>query len=388
MRRRVIIRVRRNKCPKRVIDDHSPNLSFSAAAPMFRFLVLLLIGLASLAAYIGFTAHSFNHFAALGPHIGERCVGVSGMLGPKDLQPVEASGRVFISSLDRRGGATRGGIFVLDINDPLADYGWRDRTKNAPENFLPGGLYHYEEDGVERLFVTNKAAASVEIYAVEGGGDLIHIETVTHPALTNPVDLVAVGPREFYVTNDLAGRKNWLAMRLRFLTRSASSTIVHVKDGAAGVVANSLKFATGIGLQKGLDGAPDRLLVSEMAAGRVRIFDLPRNDAPAAELTTRESVKVGGAPSFMNIDGAGNMIVSVWPKPLSFALHVRDASFLAPSMVLKLAAQEQGKTAQHVLYRDKGAELSASTVAARMGNTLLVGAAYEDKFLMCPLGAH
>jgi len=63
----------------------------------------------------------------------------------------------------------------------------------------------------------------------------------------------------------------------------------------------------------------------------------------------------------------------------------------APSIVLRYADSESrgGEGAGGAVqgYADDGAEISASTAAARLGSTLLIGALLERKFLICDLAA-
>ena len=337
------------------------------------FLIVLIV-LAGLVAANGL--RSFNHFAAVERDFDGRCAAVSGIVGPEDIQIDSAARRAFISSLDRRDDAARGAIHVFDIDNPLAQSGWRDRTGGLPEIFRPLGLDYYEDGEVRRLFVVNEAAASVELFDVADNGDLVHLETFTERRLTSPNNVAAVGPRSFYVTNDVKPGRDTLLGRLHFLTRTASGQILFKNGTAWRVAAEGLRFANGVEVSP--DG--ERLYAAETAGGAVRVYD---RDMATGALRLLRTIALPAAPDNLTADDAGDVWAGAMPKPLAVPRLAADAEARAPSEVFRLRATG----AVQRVYRDDGEELSASTVAARLGDTLLIGALYDRKFLICDLPA-
>jgi len=332
---------------------------------------LVTIGLIGAAAL--WTLFSFNHFSAVTRDFAGRCAPVSGVAGPEDMAVDRASGRVFISSLDRRAEDARGAIHIFDPADPLAAAGWRDMTGGAPAAFEPLGLDYFEADGVRRLFVVNAVNNAVEIFDVAEDGALTHLDTKAERRLTSPNSVAAVGVDKFYVTNDIkAGRQSALGTA-QFLLRGAEGDVLYFDGVAWSVSATGLRFANGVVVSD--DGA--RLYVAETTGKSVRIFN---RDGASGALSDYDKAATPFAPDNLTIDASGALWVAGLPKPLTLPRHGSNPAALAPSAVLRI--DETGAT---TVYRDDGSELSASTVAARIGDALLIGALYEQKFLLCDL---
>ncbi len=340
----------------------------------FAAFFVVLLGLAGAAAYA--TLNSFNYFDDVERSFAGKCTPVTGIAGPEDIQIDPARGSVFISSLDRRTKDSRGGVHVFDISNPLGAKGWRDMTMGAPADFKPLGLDYYEDGDVRRLFVVNEANNGVEMFDIGDDGALVHIETFTERRLTSPNNVVAVGRRSFYVTNDVRAGRNAPVADLYFLTRQASGQVFYSDGTVWRVAAEGLRFANGI--EASADGA--HIYVAETAAGTVRTYD---RDARTGKLSLAKITQLSAAPDNITIDDAGALWVAALPKPLAVSGHGDNPDRYAPSEVIRIGADGAAQT----IYRDDGGELSAATAAARLGETLIIGALYEKKFLICDLPA-
>ncbi len=344
-----------------------------ALYPM-RFWLILLAVLVVLAAAAGLRLRAFNHFSALEPVTLASCAPVHGIAGPEDIEVDEAQGRAFISSLDRRAKDGRGAILVFDVDDPLSEAGFRDRTGGAPEAFRPFGVSYYEEGEVRRLFVVNEAGPSIELFDVAENGDLTHLETFAERRLTSPNNLVAVGPRQFYVSNDVRAGRNARIASLQFLLQSGSGDIFYVDGGVWRLAAEGLRFANGLALSP--DGA--KLYAAETAGNALKVYD---RDPASGALSLAKTIPLGASPDNIKVDAAGSVWIGALPKPLETPRLRHDERARAPSEVIRVAPDGVVET----LYRDDGAEQSAVTVAAPIRNKLLIGALYEEKFLFCDL---
>jgi len=334
------------------------------------FVVLLL--LAGAGVYGGL--RSFNHFGEIERVFDGQCAPVRGIAGPEDIHIDPRRARAFISSLDRRANDARGAIHIFDLDNPLSEAGWRDRTGGEPAQFQPLGLDYYDDGEVRRLFVVNVANNAVELFDVGGDGALTHLETFSERRLTSPNSVAAVGRRSFYVTNDVRPGRTTRMGDLHFLARANSGQVLFTDGTVWRVAAEGLRFANGVDLSP--DGA--RVYVAETASNTIQVYE---RNLQNNLLVPVEAIPLDAAPDNLMVDDAGAVWIAALPKPLTTPRHGANPDVLSPSEVIRIGADGRPKT----IYRDDGSELSASTSAARLGRTLLIGGLYDEKFLICGL---
>ncbi|MBY0423127.1 MAG: SMP-30/gluconolactonase/LRE family protein [Parvularculaceae bacterium] len=340
---------------------------------------LAALALFAVAAGVYVTLDAFNEFKPLqtGTFKGV-CAPVTGVPGPEDVQIEMGRKRVFVSSFDRlTGGAgARGAIYAFNIDDPLDASSWVDRTQGVPKKFEPHGVHLYADGAVTRLFVVNAAAKAIELYDVGADGDLAHLETITERRLTSPNDVVAVGPRAFYVTNDVQPGRGSLLGRLYFLLRAGSGSVLFYDGQSWRAAADGLRYANGVAVSA--DG--ERVFVAESAASDLRVF---RRDIATNALADAGVIVLDASPDNINIDGDGALWIAAHPRPLSLGGFFAMKEGRSPSLVLRYSAADGGKPV--ALFADDGKQLSASSAAARSGSTLVIGSLFDRKFLICQL---
>lgn len=344
---------------------------FSAAA--------LVLFSCAIAAY--FTLNAFDQFGRVENVFDGTCTPVNGIAGPEDVQIDSANRRAFISSYDRRGdeeGAPRGAVYAFNIADPLDASSWKDRTAGKPRRFEPHGIYLYKDEKVSRLFVVNAATRGIELYDVTPEGDLVYLETIAERRLTSPNDIVATGPRSFYVTNDSEPGRDTLLGRLYFLLRVGSGSVLYYDGDVWSVSIEGLRFANGVAVNP----SGDKLYVAETAGGAVRVYD---RDPESGALSFASSFAVAGAPDNLNFDRSGSLWIASHPKPLSLPGYFADPEGRSPSLVMRFDEVEGGSARPVRVYENDGKQLSASSAAARYGSTLIIGALLDTKFLICQL---
>ncbi len=316
-------------------------------------------------------------FADVRPLLVQRCERVEISPGTEDVTFDPASGLAFVSAADRRGGA-RGGIHLLDPRQPGSA---RLISADAPDEFHPHGISLWTGDGGERrLFVVNHPAAgrhTVEIFDVVAGTDglpvLRHAETVAYPALSSPNDVLAVGPRSFYATNDRAWSDGPLAMVEGYLALPVAS--VSYFDGSEGrLVAGGLAFANGINASA--DGRS--VYVAELLGRRVHVYD---RDEASGDLEPRDSLSVPTAPDNIEVAADGMLWIGGHPRIFEFLAHAEDPSRSAPSHVVRV---DPATGAVETVLVSLDGEISASSVAAVHGDVLVVGAVFDGHVLVCP----
>ncbi|MEL6112037.1 MAG: SMP-30/gluconolactonase/LRE family protein [Pseudomonadota bacterium] len=344
-------------------------------------IVILVGGIVAVGAWTLLTVRSFNHFDEVTSRFDGDCNSVAGIAGPEDIQIDLATGYTFVSSFDRRmafqGGSSkkslRGAIHRFDLANPLDDRAWRDLTGGVPKRFQPLGLHFYRDDAGARLFVVNAAQKSVELYAVGDDGSLTHLEQFTERRLSSPNDVVAVGPRAFYVTNDNNAARGTVKSNMNFLFRRGTGKVMYFNGVSWHEAATDIQYANGLAV----NGAGDRLYVAETAGSNLLDY---RRDRQTGYLTLDRRVAMGAAVDNINIDEEGQFWIGAHPRPLALLRHQRDAAALAPSMVYRFDPQSDQITQ---VYSDDGTGLSGSSSAARVGQQLVIGALFEEKFLIC-----
>lgn len=359
-----------------------------------RRFALLFVPVLVLGVFVFFRLSAFNYFTSIEPRFAGECSSVTGVAGPEDIQIDHGSRRAFISSFDRRakrrGDAMRGAIFSVNVDDPLDMRAWRDQTGGIPEKFEPSGIYFYQGEGVSRLFVVNSATNAVELFDVSPQGTLMHLETLSERRLTNPKDLVATGPRSFYITNDTSSRHGTLFRWLQYVWELKTGNVLFYNGMAWRSAADSLRIANGINMSP--DGK--RVYIAETSARSMKVYD---RDVDSNLLTLSRTVKIGAAPHNIDVDEKGAVWIGSMPKPLQLWAHIRSAKNIVPSKVFRFADRPSNDSAAldevrssdplQEIYSGPGSSISGSTTAARLGDKILIGAMMEDRYLLCDMAS-
>ncbi len=341
--------------------------------PMVILVAAGTLALAVTTIWLGFVFHQFDEIAE---ESAVQCKPVFGITGASDIEEVPGENIAYLSVYDERGGAERGDIVRFDLDNPLDDSSWRDRTNGRPVAFRPAGITLYEErlpSGVlsRHLFVVNKAGPEILIFAVEENGDLRLIERLSDSRLLSPNDVVATGPRSFYVTNDTAAGRKSIKGKIDFLLGLRTGQIFHYNGDDWSIVADGLNFPNGIALSD--DGST--VFLAEMRAQAIRRFE---RDPATDTLEARGRIPLGSFPNNLSIDTDGRLLVGSVPQPFEYKAFTEALRDSAPSQVFRVA---EGETS--VVYQEAGRLLSGATVATTVGDTTLIGTGADDLFLMC-----
>jgi arylesterase / paraoxonase len=344
-----------------------------------RILVTLLILSLLVAAWVFDLLWSAGQFKTIEPHFAGKCNPVVGLIGAEDITIHPQTGIAYISACDRRavsnGQPGNGGIYAYDLNraapEPVL------LTPDAAKDFQPHGISLYVAgNGLDALFAVNHQGGkqAIEIYDLTHG-ELSHRRTVTDPLLVSPNDLVAVGPDQFYVTNDhryVAGARRMLEEYLRLRL----SNVVFYNGSEFVEVATGIGYANGINLS-----ADGRTLF--LCAVTERALHLYDRDPATNRLTLREKIKLNTGVDNIEVDPEGGLWIGAHPKLLSFVKHSQDPSQRSPSQILHLIPRPDGGYAVEEIYLNAGEEISGSSVGAVRNNRLLIGAVFDPKFLDC-----
>lgn len=321
--------------------------------------------------------------ADLDTKLVDQCRRVDVAPGTEDVTIDPELGLAFISAADRRAwynetGAEEAnplnGIYALSLNgsDTVR------RVSPPMANFLPHGISLWRgEDGVKRLFVINHPTTGeevVEIFDVSASGDLTHLESVSFPAMHSPNDLVGVGPRQFYATNDRRFEKGPLSTLEAYLALPLTDVVYY--DGAEGrSIKGGLVYANGVNMSA--DGKT--VYIAELLKRRIGVFD--RNMETGA-LKRVKNLRVKTAPDNIEVSRDGALWVAGHSRIFDFLDHAKHADAVAPSHVIRL--NPRNGLASDVLISVNG-EINASSVGAVWDNTLIVGAVFDGHVEVCPM---
>ena len=318
------------------------------------------------------------------PLLADTCTSVVLAPGLEDVTVDHDTGQVFVSADNRRmrdSADDRNGIYMFPADAPDQA---RRVSLDAPAGFKPHGISLWKApDSTRRLFAISHYAATdigaarhtVEIFDIATDGTLTHLPqiTVTDPVIHAPNDLVAIGPRAFYVSND-HGFSGILRMAEDFLALPVSD-VVYFDGTRAEVVISGLAYANGIRIS----ADASTLYVAEVSARQIRSW---RRGADGT-FTADKTWPMRMAADNIELDAQGNLWTAGHPNALAFLQHASDQTALSPSMVSRIDG-ETG-TVTEVLYTD-GEHLSGASVAAMHDGTLIVGSVFEDKLLLCRPG--
>ena len=91
------------------------------------------------------------------------------------------------------------------------------------------------------------------------------------------------------------------------------------------------------------------------------------------------------APDNITIAWDGALWIGAQPKPLATTLVEQNAQKSAPSLVIRFVDNREKPSTLTEIFSSDGGLISTSSVATIAGLRLLVGALFDDKYLICDL---
>ncbi len=346
----------------------------------------MLIGGAGTVLVLGISAcatiSSLGTFTRINKTYAGTCERISGMPGAEDIEADYQTGIAYVSSDDRwaqlAGKPEPGTIYSLDMNRngtpvPVAMTGTETLLP-----FHPHGISLFKESDRTLLFVIshNSPEAPAEghkvyIFQVEGT-HLNLLEAIEDVGIRSPNDLAAVGPRQFYFTNDRKALSGGAQTR-EVLFGLKRGDISYFDGTQAKTVADRLAFANGIRVNS--DGS--KLYATAFRSGDLYVYD---RDSSTGNLSLSKTVNVGNGPDNVSLGDDGHLWIANHPNALATTAHAGNPDKLSP---VRLHTVEPDDYTVKTVYEDSGALLSAVSVAVPFGDQFLLGAIYEDGVLLC-----
>jgi len=338
-----------------------------------KIIKFIIFGVIGLVAIVAVGTNLYLSFSQDEPHFAGQCEVLELNESSEDIQIDRQRGFAYLSMIDRgalaKGEPAQGSIGRLDLNDQSS--GVKPALIDPPGHFRPHGLSLFiDEQGQRWMVVINHPLDRttgqdlVELFSESEPGRFQHVETFTVPMIENANDLVAVGPRQFYVAQDNGASRD-----------GSLTELVYVDNGKATAVTDDI--ASGGGINVSADR--NTLYVAETGGQVIRV--LSRNSADGS-VTTNQRIAIGTSPDNIDIAQDGSLWVGAHSNLLALVLHFTMGAD-APSQILKIDLDMQGDATINEIYLNHGDEISASSVGATYGKKLLIGSITEPKILIC-----
>lgn len=346
----------------------------------------LIIVLGLILVFVADTIYDSGFFKQIDNHFEGNFRKVLLEPGAEDIVIDQASGIAFISCDDRRKNESaetnvKGAIYAINLKDQKSKA--INLTKSFQQDFHPHGIDLYRnEEGNLLIFAVNHRQNyqqhSVEIFEYRGDY-LQHLESISDSSLmTSPNDLVAVGERQFYVSNDHGDVTEFNRMLEDYLRLPYA--YVNYYDGTAFFqVARGINYANGINIlpQKNL------LVVASTTARKLLMYEIPKDKRQ--DLKHVGDIFMDFGVDNISLDAANNLWVAGHPKLLSFVAHKRDKRNFSPSQVVKVRVVDSQTYHKTEVLMNSGEDLSGASVAALYQDQLLIGSVYEPHILWATL---
>ena len=345
--------------------------------------VALVLALATMIASFLMRGGAFRQIQSVSPGICRLVPTNHG--SAEDIQINRQTGIAYLSALDRRGlvagNEVTGNILEIDLysTNPKPT----SALESVPEGFRPHGIsLFYMQDGSERLFVINDwfgIEERIEIFDKPLDNKLFeHVETLSDPLITHPNDLVAVGPEKFYIAND-SGATNSLERVLEMGFGIGLSPLIFFNGENFLLVDSQLKSSGGINA----DLTAKRLYVGETMGKSIRVYELDDNQGLSRLVRT---IALDGGVDNIDIEVDGSLWIANITNTLALVRHFTDEDSPAPIQVQKVVVHEESDSEIQTVLENNGNDFSAASVAARLGEMIIIGSITEPAVMLCELG--
>jgi arylesterase / paraoxonase len=339
-------------------------------------LILILLGI-----YITNTLYQSGYFKTIQNHFDGETQRIKGIVGTEDITIDQSTGIAFLSSDDRwafrfKKQSPKGSISCLNLNDSIPQL--INLTLNFPqEDFHPHGVSLYSSPtGKKTLFVVNhrKSGNYIEIFEYKNDS-LIHLESISNELLISPNDIVGVGERSFYFTNDHDEKlSSWRT--IKDVLKIGMGNVCYFdgkKMSKTGI--ENIKYANGINVS--LDGKT--LFLASTSSNSLLVFE--RNIA-SGTLTKSDEIDTKTGVDNIELDKNGSLWIGCHPQQLKFLTHAANKTKISPSEIIRIDYNGKENFKQSSIYMNDGSEISASAVGAVYKGKILIGPVFQDRIIL------
>jgi arylesterase/paraoxonase len=307
-------------------------------------------------------------------HFAGTCTALDLPGSGEDIQIDRERGYAYLSVLDRAATAAGdtaepGQVMRIDLYaQPYAAFG---ALLDAPELFHPHGLSLFIDAADQRhLLIINHPEnrgideEHIERFTEETPGEFRHAETFTTPLIVRPNDLVAVGPRQFYVAQDVAQGSG-----------VTETELIYFNGDSYTVVASDIQSGGGINVSADLT----TLYIAETGGQRVRVARLNGDGTIASS----SHIDLGTSPDNIDVAADGSLWVGGHSNLIALVMHF-IAGTKAPTQILRVSIDGEESVVEEI-YLNKGEQISSGSGGATLGNKLLIGSITDKKVLICEM---
>jgi arylesterase/paraoxonase len=269
-------------------------------------------------------------FTTVKPGFSGQCKVVHGVAGPGDLQLDAKDGLLFIAASDRRKPSAGDGIYTMALGG-----GALMRLSGTPKDFHPRGISLYRgQDGALTLIAVNRqsdGASSVDIFDVavtDGHATLTTRAFIQGGLLVHPGAIAAVGPDQFYVTNDSVSRSK-SARDLEAYTLLPRGDVLYFDGRLFRIVVKHLAVPRGIALSR--DG--EHVYVTSATARTLYTY---KRNVFTGKLAQVNEFPIHSGLAKITADAKGNLWIAGQPKLLDNRSFEKDPRARDASQIFKV----------------------------------------------------
>lgn len=334
-----------------------------------------------LVALVARVLHQTHAFLDVEPVPVEDCEVIGDFTGSEDIEIDYETGIAYVSSFDFRGSSlgeqVNGEIYMFNPGDPIGSL--KVATKTRPEILNIHGLSLYNKpEGGKQLYLINHnpEGEKVEVFDLVDGGMLVHKETITGPGLVSPNDLVVVGERQFYFSNDDS-------------TRDLTRRMLHHLFGG---VAGDITFFDGSefqvvyevdGMANGITTSRDGQQVFAVNMHAMEVYALARQADNSLKLVEKQQLDF--PVDNLNLDREGNLWGAGQGSFLDAMLNLLYPERLSASQVVRIKLAQGKMLPAEKIYANLGDQYASSSVVATYGNRFFLGSFVGRGILGCTL---
>jgi len=343
---------------------------------MRTFKRILIFSLVSLLIFIGYIFISTGFFRTIEPKFEGEILKRIAIKGAEDITISQKDSFALVSSTDRRNSPPteeeNGALFLVDLT--TNEFKPVSLTGDFEQPFAPHGISFFKKDSSYQVMAINHTSGghSIEVFELLGQ-NLQYIKTLKNPSMIQPNDLVLVGENQFYFTNDHKYTAGIGKLAEEYLGL-AISNVVYFDGNTYKEVAKGIAYANGINY----DSSRKLLYVASPRGFLVKVYEIGKDGS----LTFVEDISCGTGVDNIELDEEGNLWIGAHPNLLRFGEYAKGKEKTSPSEIIKIIYRNKGDYTVEKIYVENGEEMSASTVAAVLGDLIFAGNVMDDKFLI------